>query len=88
MEVINTNFRIEIETVIGKFMQRTSTGFVIFYLLKEKSEANNVKCADLTKMDCVSCWLYNLFPESFSECLTHLFKNNIFGYLQKINMHT
>lgn len=73
---------------IGKFMWRTSTDFVIFCFLKEKFEVNNAKCADLTKMDCVSCWLCTLFSESFSECLTHLFKNNISGYLQKINIHT
>lgn len=34
-------------------------GLVIFYFLKEKSEANNAKCADLTKLDCIRCWLYN-----------------------------
>ena len=48
-------------------MQRTSTGFVIFSFLKGKSEANHAKCTDLTKIDCVSCWLYSLFSESFSE---------------------
>lgn len=70
---------------MGRDMQRTSTGFVIFFFFK-KSEANKAKCADLTKLDCISCQLHNFFSEFFSECLTHVFLKSIFSYLQNSNM--
>lgn len=35
---------------------------VLFYFI---FEANNTKCADLTKLDCINCWLYNFFQNPF-----------------------